>query len=781
MFFIICENVKIGINVIYQALDMKSGCDVVDFIRKNSFFLVLVSILIFIISAGYLRGLFFDTDIYLIEILISIIFMTFLLIQRKDVTEKISQPHLFLIILIPMIYFIHTFIAENQLYAFQQFFRWVLAVQIYILVILIKEKKWVYEWIWFSLLLTGVWTSYFGWMAAYQLVDFKDAFLGYRISSVFQYPNTFAAILTAILIGILTQSAILDKWKYKVGSLFSYLILITIVFTYSRGAWLLLAFIWIVSLFLLKVRQQILFIIHTMFLGIAVLLTLTPLTETITNKDYGKGLTMIIAVSFIVGIAYIFISLLNNRISFSLKKVPYSRLILPFIIIIFLFIGYSSITNPVILEKLPDMIKGRIQSINMDTYSVISRNLFYQDASKIIMDYPLFGAGGGAWKELYERYQEYPYTSRQAHNFYYQLTVETGIVGLVLFGLFVLFIFISLIKARNNLEENEMSYLISFGLMTLVLLMHSYIDFNMSYAYFHVLVMILLGLLTYPMNWSIPSKKLISYTVVLLILALSIISMFNTGQFIYADKLIRTVRDIKLSEAEKIMDKVISLNPYEIGYRVDKINIYYQAYAKTNGQEFKNKILTEANAIEEMKQKNPSTMLLLSQIYAKTGYLVNSMEVLDIGLKNGPWRIQLYEQKVNYAFNMARYYKEQKDEQKYKEMIDAIYSTYNEVLKRREYLDQQIPALKYGAFRPTETMRLYIGQTDSVEGKVEEGLKLLVPLTKSKDENIKNQAIAWTVHGYLKLNNLKKAEEFFKMGDVKIIEKKVNEIKGYWE
>jgi len=81
---------------------------------------------------------------------------------------------------------------------------------------------------------------------------------------------------------------------------------------------------------------------------------------------------------------------------------------------------------------LPRSIADRIANINFRQHSVLERLTFYRDALKLSADYPLIGAGGGGWSALFEKYQNNPYISRQAHSYFFQTLVEAGWIGLIL-------------------------------------------------------------------------------------------------------------------------------------------------------------------------------------------------------------------------------------------------------------------------------------------------------------------------------------------------------------
>src|SRR5690606_25109067 len=137
---------------------------------------------------------------------------------------------------------------------------------------------------------------------------------------------------------------------------------------------------------------------------------------------------------------------------------------------------------------LPGNIGERLENINFQQHSVLERLTFYKDALKVVRDYPVIGAGGGAWAALYEKYQNNPYLSRQAHSFVMQYLVEVGILGFAVFMAFILFIFYKYIKGYiRSSEEQRESHFIYF-ILVFSLFIHSLMDFNMSYIYIGIIV-----------------------------------------------------------------------------------------------------------------------------------------------------------------------------------------------------------------------------------------------------------------------------------------------------
>ncbi len=80
------------------------------------------------------------------------------------------------------------------------------------------------------------------------------------------------------------------------------------------------------------------------------------------------------------------------------------------------------------------------QSVPVDDSTILSRFSAWEGGFALIRDFPIVGAGFGAWPEIFPRYQLPPWSElyfNQAHNDFIQLLAETGIVGIALFAWFV--------------------------------------------------------------------------------------------------------------------------------------------------------------------------------------------------------------------------------------------------------------------------------------------------------------------------------------------------------
>ena len=119
---------------------------------------------------------------------------------------------------------------------------------------------------------------------------------------------------------------------------------------------------------------------------------------------------------------------------------------------------------------------------------------------KVLADYPIIGAGGGAWASLYEQYQNNPYTSTQAHNFFLQYLIEVGIIGFLVFMSFIVYIFYKYIRGYVQTDDEGRNSHFLYLILVLSILIHSILDFNMSYVFMGILVFLGLGGMASVMN-----------------------------------------------------------------------------------------------------------------------------------------------------------------------------------------------------------------------------------------------------------------------------------------
>jgi O-antigen ligase len=116
---------------------------------------------------------------------------------------------------------------------------------------------------------------------------------------------------------------------------------------------------------------------------------------------------------------------------------------------------------------------------------------------KVIGDNLPFGAGLGAFGVAYTKHDTYSGLERveQAHNDYLQVVADAGLVGLVLGGLFIWFIFRFSLKVLKT--ENRFRRGIGIGALSGVfaILIHSVFDFVLHTTAISVLYLTLIAMM----------------------------------------------------------------------------------------------------------------------------------------------------------------------------------------------------------------------------------------------------------------------------------------------
>lgn len=131
------------------------------------------------------------------------------------------------------------------------------------------------------------------------------------------------------------------------------------------------------------------------------------------------------------------------------------------------------------------------------------RLLVWKDMLSMIRDFPLFGTGFGTFSHayrLYKQFMEKALVFSCAHNDYFQLLAETGVLGfLTLITALILFLLSSL-KSLNRFsqEEDYFSFFLVLGRLTEIvsLLIHSLADFNLHIPSNALYFALLIGLVS---------------------------------------------------------------------------------------------------------------------------------------------------------------------------------------------------------------------------------------------------------------------------------------------
>lgn len=138
---------------------------------------------------------------------------------------------------------------------------------------------------------------------------------------------------------------------------------------------------------------------------------------------------------------------------------------------------------------LPSTLVQRVGRITLQSVNLQARFDLWRIALILIGKNPLLGYGAGAWQNLYHTYQSQYVIANLTHQFYLQTWIEGGILAIGGLLLWLAGMVKCLIRDRQTRSVTENGALVAAGLV----LVHSAMDFDMSYASIAVLVFLLLG------------------------------------------------------------------------------------------------------------------------------------------------------------------------------------------------------------------------------------------------------------------------------------------------
>jgi len=335
---------------------------------------------------------------------------------------------------------------------------------------------------------------------------------GLRLTSVFQYANSYAAFLIGFF--LLLMAAVTHARKSWVAALAALPIvpaLLAFLLTQSRGGYLMLPIASLLFLALIRTHRQLVFLALSVLAGILAILLYNPVFNLgLKAAEQGfdpslplRGWALLIPVSAgFAAVAVLIHRFGTSRLErFVERRIRFRgrQLLLPLAGLVLGAAGAALLLRSAgLLRWLPEALRTRLETINLAQHSVLERWTFYKDIFKMIRDYPWLGAGGHSWATLYYRYQNNPYTSNDPHSFYLQYLLDTGIIGFTLFIAFLAICLAVALKKAFRLQFQWDAATLACFSIPLGLAVHSAIDLDMNYLYHGVLFFLGLGVLAAP-------------------------------------------------------------------------------------------------------------------------------------------------------------------------------------------------------------------------------------------------------------------------------------------
>ncbi|GFN32801.1 O-antigen ligase family protein [Paenibacillus xylaniclasticus] len=573
----------------------------------------------------------------------------------------------------------------------------------------------------------------------------------FRLTSVLQYSNTYAALLIALFLVALYYAAhVKNRYWRSVHALMLVPIFVSFMLTLSRAALLLLPVLILCLLPFLRISKQIILLLYMIISTGASLIILSKIdsnmleiaAQIIPSANQGNvdlfnmfdklswsGWLPMLGVSVIVALLSWFLHdklelALDNKLArFNGRTISFFAV--PALLIILLAIGAALVLGSgAVRSVLPPSIAERIENINFNQHSVLERSTFYKDAMKISADYPILGAGGGGWIALYQQYQNNPYSSQQTHNYFIQVLVETGWIGLLAHLILIAGILFMYIRGYIRNPEKRSSHFVLF-IIALAIISHSLIDFDMSYVLMLVTFFTCLGAISaaFPNvadssktnNVSINSKLKLPIVLPSVMILLSIAVTIYVGQQMGAranyEQALKLAQSQKpFSEVIKPLNKAINADPNKVPYSLTAATWYMQVYqADTSHSDYLEKAGQLLDKLYKANPYDPDT--LSSKIdYAKMiGQEDAVLALYEERINKFKWSIEVYgdamDEYASSGWNIHREQPEVRDQRWTR--VDELYEV---VLDRIEELKKLPPEQLQGrAFEITPAIRYAMG------------------------------------------------------------------------
>lgn len=569
---------------------------------------------------------------------------------------------------------------------------------------------------------------------------------GPRLASVFQYPNTYAAFLMAfffVSIFAITRS---KKWWGQAIHAFTLVpMVISILLTLSRGGLMFLPIVFVILLLFLQPAKQILWILYTIISAVATLLISKPVTNLGQQFHLGqigdpaKGWFYILGASFVVALIAVlmqrFVAPWLEKITSNWNTKKLSNLWLPLVSVLAVVVLVVILLGTNLKHILPGNIGARLENINLQQHSVLERLTFYKDAVKVIKDYPVVGAGGGAWASIYEKYQNNPYTSRQAHSFIMQYLVEVGLLGFIVLVGFLGFLFYKYIRGYIHSDEDKRNEYFVYFIVVLSILFHSLMDFNMSYVFIGMLVFIGLGGMAAAMD-NRPVKKLTIKPSVMrglyssVMVVVSLIVVFTSIRYMQASQaalkgqsLMQTSSDYQ--EIKAPIDEALKKRSNHPDAVVGLNVLLKAAYEQTQDESFYNEDVTLLTNALKKDPFNKNMYNQLMSLYKLKGETDKAYLVLKDNADRYNYDQNWYEQLIAQSFELGYQSLGNQDVANKELYFNTGIQAYEHVVRGVEHL-KTLPEgqLQGNPFAVTQSMVLNAGKMQYMMNKPAEAAEI---------------------------------------------------------
>ena len=345
---------------------------------------------------------------------------------------------------------------------------------------------------------------------------------------------------------------------------------------------------------------------------------------------------------------------------------------------------------------LPTSLINKIENINFNTKSAWERGVFIKDALKLAKDNFLFGIGGDGWQYREGEVQSYYYWAREVHSYPVQVFLEFGILGLLsLIGIIIIVAKYSYSYLKNQKDIEFVTILCS----VLIVFLHSFLDFDMSYMCIMISIFTLLGILnTIIIPRDDSRKKTKNIVNILIFIGLIPIFIINGLNLVVYSKIAVVENENNIDIAYENLQKLNKYPTYLLTAKEQNV-IIMQMYSKAHEVDFNTEIIDNLEFILKHEKYNDAleNCRKLIEIYTEKDNIpeeniVKINEVCNIAketkiseLYNASENLKRQLTFINIAEILSNQYEKVHNEkiaELSKEMYKIVIDEYDSVLKR---------------------------------------------------------------------------------------------------
>ncbi|MEW6447633.1 MAG: O-antigen ligase family protein [Bacillota bacterium] len=581
------------------------------------------------------------------------------------------HPLDFLIAGFPLIYVLSSFVAVNKGLAVNEIVKASLYFTVFWAVSRLVTGEEVIRRISCVIWGSGVLVALAGLATATEIIFIRDGFLGGRIYSSFQYPNALANYLLCVLIlGVYLWVTALGRgagikevwtsrpaWVDRLNPV-SYLFaagnfLLAAVFWGAKSNGGILTLILIGPLLLLGVpkEKRLPLFLHALQVGLpGLLVALVFINQAIGKKYDIAWLTVFGGLVAAVGLQVAYDLAVKGR---WVRKIKLSPLALcAGGTLLAAGAGVAFALHPGLLQRFLALIHFR---------NAVERLYFYRDAIEMILARPLMGWGGGGWQEAYRAYQDYLYNSTQVHGYYFQVGVETGLIGLALIvGIWLAFLHTSHRLYHGAGRDDGRRLLV--WVMTVAALsigIHSAIDFNLSLS---ALALVLFAIFGIVVGLALPGedekvdkkrrkvkepRNVTPLAVVVIAVLIMVAGGFSLARAnSYAVSAEAALRSGNGSNAVKMFERAKAFDPFSAEYDAMLGRIYLNPQMGNPEKSVK-----AAEAAVAKSRYSALRRAELASAYHMAGRYEDALKAAKEAVALAPFQVQWYEHLARLAFN----------------------------------------------------------------------------------------------------------------------------------